>query len=217
MKRNKKILSVLSKKRVLYKRGQIDFYTNYMAPSYFLSKNSFMFNKFFRKFFSFHFLFLKKLWFFAKTFATNQIFYRSFILEERKYIFGSCIKFNKNYKISEYDQFFFFFKKKQLKDTNRVFFVNNNDLIKLSSNFFYISSENLLNLPESYENLENFFYKGEIYANWLDPLHDDTLNVFLESFNFEYIFQYDLLFVIEVYKIHTNILLKNLLIILYFY
>lgn len=217
MMRNKKTSLVLFKKRVSQKRFRLDFYLNYMAPSYFLAKNSFMFNKFFRKFFSFHFFFFKKLWLFAKTFATGQIFYRFFILEQKKYVFGNCFKFNKNYKLSEHDELFFFFKKKKLASINGLFFNKVPAMRGFSSNFFYINAANLVNLPDCYENLENFFYKGEIYANWLDPSSNDNFNLFLETFNFDYICQYNLFFLIEIYKIHINIILKNLLIILYSY
>lgn len=165
MMKNKKALTVLFKKRVSQKKKKVYFYANYMAPSYFLSKNSFMFNKFFRKFFNFHFFFLKKLGIFAKIFATNQIFYRFFILEQKKYIFGNCFKFLKNYKTSIHDEFMFFLKKKHIKKINSSFYNQNNYFIGFYSNFFYLNSDNLVFLPESYENLENFFYKGEIYSN----------------------------------------------------
>ena len=48
----------------------------------------------------------------------------------------------------------------------------------------------------------DFFYKGCVYENYIFTLNDDFYTFFEEKFNFDYIFDYNLLFIIELYKIN---------------
>jgi hypothetical protein len=76
---------------------------------------------------------------------------------------------------------------------------------------FFTYNSPILDLVED----SDFFYKGSIYDNIIIDLENVFYIFFLENYNFEHIFEYNLLLIKEIYKI--NILLSlNKLINLYF-
>lgn len=182
MRGNKQKNLVLSRKRAVYKNNFNNFSLDYVSPNYFLSKSSFMFVKFSRRFFHFFSFFFKKISFLIKSLYLYKVIKRYFIFDIKKHFFGNFYKFFKNYEKTDYDDSFFFLKKNELTQMGKLYFEKFFFKKNLRGNNYFFLNKNLLQIGSSFEELDNFFYKSSIFSNYID--NGDPLLSFNVDFNF---------------------------------
>ena len=123
-------------------------------------------------------------------------------MNKHKYYYGNVDKYSPKYEPQSADQFFL---KLNLKKVHNKTHLNYNSTLK--SNVFLLT-DNYLILDKNNYQMGSYFFKTSLNYQYFYENDEYDTHVFFENFNFLFLFKYNLLYSLEIYKLHCNILLK---------
>jgi hypothetical protein len=172
---------------------------------YYLSKSTIFISKFNARLLKLSMYLFRQLYCLFRNFNYSLKSYKNFI-NPHKFVYGNSEKMSPRYFDDDCAVNFTHFSKKKSKIYSKSIALQHM-FGDINGVIFFSYNCQVVDLSDD----SDFFYKGSIYDNLIFDLDQDCYLFFLNKYDFEYVFEYQTLVIMEIYKINILFLLMKLI------